>query len=52
MDGLSGTEAADRFPFWGSPSLRQAAEIDPVHVEQSLPLLGKPFIEAFSPAWT
>ena len=38
----------DRFPFWGSPSLRQAAHgrrADRI-LRPSLPLLGKPFIEA------
>ena len=37
-----------RFPFWGSPSLRQAAHgrrADRI-LRPSLPLLGKPFIEA------
>ena len=36
-----------RFPFWGSPSLRQAVtEADDRDAGRSLPLLGKPFIEA------
>ena len=45
--------ARDRFPFWGSPSLRHPSGL---HIFQqglgSLPLLGKPFIEARSPAGT
>ena len=43
--------APHRFPFWGSPSLRLIDQI--LHVRrdiESLPLLGKPFIEATTAA--
>ena len=51
------TTAGDRFPFWGSPSLRLKGPT-PWHstLPPSLPLLGKPFIEAGTPTtrrwWT
>ena len=44
---VDGRPLPNRFPFWGSPSLRPGRQGADVPADlRSLPLLGKPFIEA------